>query len=331
MNADTLVTVAAPVSDADTHVLDAFVEEVACVLQDHYQYHEIILIDNGASLLNGVTERIEALQKRVPNIRHVKLSREYDEETVLAAALDHGIGDYVVLMDLNRDPPALIPELVEMCSSGYDAVAGHYDKRRESGFLDRIGARIFYRLSSAMTGFRIDPQAGSFRVLSRRLVNSITRIRARSRYIKYLMESVGYSHASILYQRINRPGRPARRGLLRSLGLAVSIIVSNSDKPLRLVSLLGLAATFVNLLYGVFIIVVATLQSIGQGVSAAQGWASTNLFSATMFFLLFLMLAVLSEYVLKILNESLERPLYHVAYESTSSIVEQQRGRVNVV
>ncbi len=331
MNADTLVTVAAPVSDADAPVVEGFVDEVSRVLQENYRYYEILLVDNGASLLGGVTDQIEALQKRTPNIRHIKLSRAYEEEIVFSAALDHGIGDFVVLMDLNRDPPSLIPQLVETCASGHDAVIGSYDKRRETGWLDRLGSRLFYRLSTAMTGYRIDPQAGNFRVLSRRLVNSITRIKSKNRYIKYLMEYVGYSHASVQYKRINRSGRPARRGLLQSLGLAVSVIVSNSDRPLRFVSLLGLGAAFLNLLYGVFVIVVTALQNVLQGVSVAQGWASTNLFTAGMFFLLFLMLAVLAEYVLKILNESRERPLYHVAYETTSTVVEEQRDRVNVV
>ena len=67
------------------------------------------------------------------------------------------------------------------------------------------------------------------------------------------------------------------------------------------------------------------------GVSAAQGWASTNTFNAAMFFLLFAMMAVLSEYVQKILDESRQRPLYYVAYESNSSVIEQFKRSLNVV
>ena len=60
-------------------------------------------------------------------------------------------------------------------------------------------------------------------------------------------------------------------------------------------------------------------------------WASTNLFAAVMFFLLFSMLAVLAEYVLKILQETQDRPLYYIAYESNSSVLDQYRESINVV
>ena len=86
-------------------------------------------------------------------------------------------------------------------------------------------------------------------------------------------------------------------------------------------------ASFISLLYMVFVLLIAFFKDT-VGIQAAEGWASTN---AAMFFLLLSMLAVLSEYMLKVLNEAQQRPLYHVAYESNSVVVEEQRGRVNVV
>ena len=45
--------------------------------------------------------------------RFLRLSRHFGEETAIAAGLEVAIGDYVIVMLPNMDPPALIPEFFE--------------------------------------------------------------------------------------------------------------------------------------------------------------------------------------------------------------------------
>jgi hypothetical protein len=63
----------------------------------------------------------------------------------------------------------------------------------------------------------------------------------------------------------------------------------------------------------------------------AAGWTTLSLQNAGMFFLLFLILAVVTEYVGRILNETRERPLYYIAEEANSSVLIAGRDRRNVV
>ena len=60
----------------------------------------------------------------LPNVRLVRLSRHYGLEVALAAALDHCIGDYVVVMDPTTDPPELVPSLVARAIAGCDDAVG---------------------------------------------------------------------------------------------------------------------------------------------------------------------------------------------------------------
>lgn len=327
---DTLVTVATAVEDEDLDSVVGYVEEIARVLAEAGISYELLLIHNGSS--DAVCRSVEALQRRFHHIRYLRLSHFYDRETVFIAALDQSIGDYVVLMDLNSDPPALIPELLETSVSGYDAVIGKQeDGRRDEPLLRRVLARVFYRLLGSMTGSSIDPATSNFRVFSRRAVNSITRIKDKTRYMKYFTEYVGYQHRYVPYRPIQRSGRPRRMSYLEALNLGVSTIVANSNVPLRMVSLVGLGASFINLLYALYVLMVSVLEEAVPGISLPEGWASTNLFTAVMFFVLFLMLAVLAEYVMKILNETQQRPLYYISYESNSSVSEHYRDALNVV
>jgi len=325
---DLCISVAVVVTESNAGIVEAYALEMSDTLARSFRYFELLLVDNTG--LGAVAGRLEELLKQVPNVRLLKLSKQYAEEIAFTAALDHSIGDFVVLMDPDTDPTALVPVFVHRCAEGLDAVVGSYDRRKEQGRLGQWGASVFYRVLRSMTGYSIDPNTSHFCVLSRRVVNAITRIKDKERYLKYLTAYVGYKHGTIPYERVHRGALSKPRGFWASVRFGIDMIVTYSDKPLRLLSLAGVLASFISLLYIVFVLLIAFFKE-RVGITAAEGWASTNAFNAAMFFLLFSMLAVLSEYVLKVLNEAQQRPLYHVAYESNSVVVEEQRGHVNVV
>ena len=104
------------------------------------------------------------------------------------------------------------------------------------------------------------------------------------------------------------------------------MVISYSTQPLRWVSWLGLLASGLNLLYMVYVLATYLLRS-----RVAEGWTTLSLQASGMFFLLFLCLSVLSEYVGRILEESRDRPLYHVLEERNSNVLLANRDRTNIV
>lgn len=329
INAEMVVTVAAPVREQDLSIVEPFLRETSAVMSTRFRYYEILLVDHGVG--DGLIGHVEQLQRTIPNVRLVRLSRAHDQEVALLAALDCSVGDFVVLMDPDQDPPERIPDLIAGCAQGFDAVVGTTSKKGPQPLFRRVGSVLFYRLLGRLTGYRIDPGVTNFRGFSRRIVNSLVRIKERNPYLRYLTEYVGFRQTTMPYVRISRSGRPRVPGYGESFNQAISVLVANSNKPLRWAALSGLIASGVTLAYGLTAIVIGLLKEKVSGISAAQGWASTNTFNAAMFFLLFGILAVLSEYVQKILDESRQRPLYHVAYESNSSVVEEYKRSLNVV
>src|SRR5438105_2405397 len=96
----------------------------------------------------------------------------------------------------------------------------------------------------------------------------------------------------------------------------MGIIVTNSTHPLRFVSWLGLFGGTLNVLYVGY---VAAIYLFKKDVAA--GWTTLSLQTAGMFFFVFLILVILSEYIGRILEESKERPLYYVLEERNSSVL----------
>lgn len=320
---EALVSVCAVLND-NLDRIDKFLVETNQLLSATFQYHELLLIDN--SLDRKVGLRVQSWQHQIPNIRLLRLSRQYSREIAVAAALDNSIGDYVVVMDIGSDPPSMIPDLVGAAISGYDVVIAERGVDNEP-VITRHLSRLFYRIATLLLGYPLQPNATYFRAFSRRAVNSLIRIRSKNRYLRCLNGMVGLSQVSLPH--IDSTAGGSRRGLRRflaSVRSAADMIISNSAAPLRLASLLGLLASFANVLYFAYILVVTLVKK-----ELAEGWLTTSITNTTMFFLLFIILSILSEYIARILDESKDQPLYFIEAETSSDISSMRRERLNVI
>ncbi|MDF2608476.1 MAG: glycosyltransferase [Bacillales bacterium] len=103
MNNDLIVSVGTIIQN-DTEVLENFIDETSTILANSNYNYEIVLVDNCST--DDSQAEIKKLQRKFKNIRLIVLSKQYDEEQAKTAILDNCIGDFVVLMDINSDPPS---------------------------------------------------------------------------------------------------------------------------------------------------------------------------------------------------------------------------------
>jgi hypothetical protein len=114
--------------------------------------------------------------------------------------------------------------------------------------------------------------------------------------------------------------------LFREIAEGVELLMTFSIHPLRWVSLLGLMAGFVNLLYLGYVVAVYFLKK-----DVAEGWTTLSFQQGVMFFLIFVILTLLTEYVGRILDQSRDQPLYFVSEEQNSSVLISDTTRRNIV
>ena len=187
--------------------------------------HELVFVDDGSSDRSAAI--IEELAARQEGIVLVQLSRNFGMEIAMSAGLDHARGDHVVLMHADlQDPPELIPEMLEKARAGADVV---YARRigRDESWLKRAMATGFYELMERLARTPYQGQAGDFRLMSRRVVETLRQMPERRRFLRGMVAWVGFEQVPIEYR---RAGRQAGRGasyhaLLR---LAVEALASFS-------------------------------------------------------------------------------------------------------
>lgn len=315
MSAESLITIVAPLESDSAAAVEAFVAETVATLGGLVTHYEIILVDDGAP--DATVERVRGLLARYDFVRLLRLSRHFGEETAISAGLDVAIGDYVLVMLPNMDPPALIPEFLERARTDADIVYGVRMHRKTEPIWYRLGTRVFYWYINSVVKAGIPEDSTQFRCMSRQVVNAITQIRGPDQYLRMLTSYIGFQKQPLPYAPINRTGRPTVRPKREALHLARAMVMDHSTHPLRLGIWLGLSLATINLIW--IVIGVAT-----------GGDASGALRTAVMFWAIAVMVAAIGEYVGNLSRRLRDRPAYYVREEQTSSVLLRE-DRKNVV
>ncbi|HEY7310876.1 MAG TPA: glycosyltransferase [Gemmataceae bacterium] len=321
-NPDAIVSVVAYLCN-DADLLHDFVGRATAVLEASCDHFELILLDDHST--DRTPRLVGVLLERYAGVRYIRLARRGGEEVAAAAGLDAAIGDYVVFMRARFDPPEAIADMLEVAEREGGTVLGVTRTPAEQGWLFRACRRLFYRTAGLLLRAPVPADSTGFCVLARAVVNTIARTRSKSRHLRLLACTLGYPVTRYRYDLARPAPVLRRRPLLNAFQDALRILVSSSQTPLRLVSALGILAGSLNLCYVLYVLAVYFFKK-----EVAPGWVTLSLQLAAMFFFVFLILVSLSEYVVQILAESQDNPLYHVESDRTSAVT-AGAGRRNVL
>lgn len=287
------------------------------LLDENYTDFEVVIITSGIVSTNANIE--DKVLKNISCIRIINLSTQVYNDVALAAGLENSIGDFVVLWNPLSDPEWVIPEIVSQCRSGKDVVVGVTTHVRSLRYriirklMDFALKTIDYDLPQNSTGLRC---------LSRRAVNAVTRV-GRFHHQFYLrIQKTGYPAGAFTYTPLcDSEGA----GMVESVRRLLRVLVFNSSRPLRWMSILGFSGSLVGFLYACYSVLVHLI-----GGHVVEGWTTTILFMSSLFIVQFIMMAFFGEYLGRLLDESSAQAEYAVVYERNSDIM-VNADRVNVL
>ena len=323
MLTESLISIVAPLEGEGGAAVEAFVEETIAVVRGLVTHYEIILVDDGTT--DDTRDRVKTLLARYDFVRLLRLSRHFGEETAIAAGLDAAIGDYVIVMLPNMDPPALIPEFFERVRANADLVYGVRLHRKNEPLWYRAGAAVFYGYVNGVVRAGLPRDSTQFRCMTRQVVNAITKIRDPESYLRVLTSYVGFHKEALPYAPINRNARASVRPVSDAFHLARSLTIDYSTQPLRFTAWLA--------------VLVASMMTALTGYQFAAGRADPLrarvidpvLFVMSLEFLVVtVVLAAIAAYVASVARRTRSRPAYYVQEEHTSSVLLRENRR-NVV
>lgn len=308
------------ITDHQSKDVQQEIRKLSDLVRQRYSNYEIIVVDN--RLKQPEVAKIMPLLDELACIRVIRLSRENPRDICVFVGLEAAIGDVVVVCS-PHDPIKLIPDFIKKARTS-DLVFGISKAKIRHGVANRYGAKLFYWYNKKFLDISIPENSTYYMALSRKAVNSLTHSERFARHIRYLARQIGFPSEELHYQ--PKPGHFQEKKHLKELVVSALELATNYSKhPLRFLAWLGFTASLVNLAYAGYVIAV----NIVKG-HVAEGWTTLSLQSATMFFLLFAILAILCEYVGRILEESRKEPQYHILDELNSKISVADATRRNI-
>ena len=316
---ETFVSVVLILDNIVTSTFEEYLKELQLYLDQRYSDYEIIIIDQNSKLFPVSVK--ENILKTISSIRWISLSFPVAMDVALSAGIENAIGDLVLLLRPNIDPIKIIEDMIEESSRGYDVIIGIAERPRTMGY--KIARTLSNKLLHSIN-YHIPKNATPVRCLSRRAINTILRTGNLNHQFFIKVANTGYPEKNYNYELLNRDVL-RKLTLLSGISQSMQLMIFNSTKPLRWVSLLGVLGSLSALIFAIYSIVVNIIKN-----NVIEGWTSMVFFSSFLFMILFIILAFLGEYVARLLNENSNQKNYYIFNEETSTIL-LEADRFNVL
>lgn len=244
MSTSPLISVVSPVYCCEGCLRD-LCARVSATLASITEDYEIILVDDASP--DGAWKTMRELCAEDSRVKAVGLSRNFGQHYAIAAGLEQASGEWVVVMDCDlQDRPEEIATLYSKAIEGYDVVFGEREVRRD-GWLKRTSSRLFIGVLNYLSGADYDYRTANFGVFHRRVVDAVRSMGDSSRFFPVMVRWTGFRRTSVPIRHDARGEGRSAYTWRRLMRLGLDIILSNSDKPLRLVAVAGIVISIVAL------------------------------------------------------------------------------------
>lgn len=269
--------------------------------KDRYRF-EHIYTDNCS--IDSTFEILHKMAVDNSSIKILRFSRNVGANRAIYQGLIHARGEAAVLIQADlQDPPELISTFIDNWEKGYDVVFGQIKDREETWWLKRL-RKIYYYLVSSLAEVQPPRNAGEFRLMSRRVLDSIKLYSEDDIYLRGVIAHIGFKQLAIPYNRAPRLRGQSSTNLIFLIGYGLNGLTSTTVAPLRAVTIIGLLTALIGFILGTYTFIYKLLfpSYLPHGI--------TTLAILIVFFcgLQLLSLGIIGEYIRKIFVQSLNRP-----------------------
>jgi hypothetical protein len=283
---------------------------------------ELILVDNASE--NVPPGWFEALvsAEGLPNIQVYRLIHSVDYDIAAWVGVENSIGDFVLVFNPFLDSLSILPAALDEAAKGRELVLIRNAAPAAQNGVERLLAEMFRKTFNWLSELDLREDAASYRLMSKRIVAYLLQQPRPALRYRTLPAAAGFSRATLTYSNPRPAG--GRRSLWRRMREAMRLVLANTFAPIRIMSVTALAGAALNVLYSVYVLVIALLKP-----DVAPGWVTLSLQQSGMFFLLSAMIFILSEYLMHTLKWMMGGPQYFVASEMTSAVLTRHK-KLNV-
>ena len=298
----THISIISPVYNA-ANCIEELYRQIKQNVETITQDYEIIFVEDMSS--DNTWGKVEQLARSDGKLKCIKFSRNFGQHYAISAGIDYSSGEWIIVMDCDlQDPPSEIPRLYKKAQEGYDIVFALRENRKDSKFKLMWG-NIFIKIFNILAEMKIDRRIGNFSIINRKVADNVIKYKESLRNYVLIVNRVGFATTFHPIEHQARYQGKSSYNFSKNLKLALHSIISNTDKPLYLLAIIGGIISLFSFCYGVFLII----EHFVTGHSV-EGWASLMV---SIYFLsgtILSALGITGIYIGKIFQEVRKQPLY---------------------
>ena len=277
-------------------------ETLAGILDKEGIAFELLFVNDGST--DGTWDAICRAREKDPRVCGICFSRNFGKEAAMFAGLEKARGDCCVVLDCDlQHPPEKIVEMYRLWEQGYEVVEGIKEDRGQETGLHRFAANSFYGLISWATGMDM-ASSSDFKLLDRKVVDTLNAMPERNVFFRALSFWVGFRRAEVKYDVRERTAGESKWSTRALIKYAVTNIGSFSSAPLHLITVMGVIALIVAIVFSV----VSLVQKL---MGVALGGFTTVIILLLLFgSLIMISLGIIGYYIARIYEEVKGRPRY---------------------
>lgn len=222
----------------------------------------------------------------------------------MEASIDHC--DAMVSIDADlQDDENVIVDMVRQLKEGKDIVYGVRKERKTDTFFKRFTAQAFYIIMQ-MADKEVIYNHADFRLMSNRALKALMQYPERNLFLRAIVRELGFKEGYVYYDRKAREAGESKYPLKKMLAFSIDGITSFSVAPLKFITFIGLAMTFVAMVMIVFALVE---HFKGETI---QGWTSMLVSMWFIGGIITTGVGITGLYIGKIYTEVKRRPRYFI-------------------
>ena len=264
----------------------------------------VLFVNDGSS--DQSPAMLHAMATKHEFVSVLSFTRNFGQQIAISAGIDHVDADYAVIIDADlQDPPEVIEGMFDLIQAGNEMVYGQRRSRPGESALKKLMASLFYWFLSALCDTEIPHSTGDFRIVSRRVVGELKKMDESHRFLRGMIPWLGFKKSAYLYDRDERYAGETKYTFPKMLRFAVDAIFSFSRKPLTYATYIGIVATTIAGIGGLYLLYLKLFTD-----QAVPGITAVILTIILMGGLQVFIVGVIGQYIARIFEETKNRPLY---------------------
>jgi dolichol-phosphate mannosyltransferase len=307
MEKKTHISIVSPVYRADK-IVSELVKQIKQSVSKITDEFEIILVNDCSP--DNSWQMISEECAKDKRVKGLNLSRNFGQHYAISAGLSYAKGDWVVVMDCDlQDRPDEIPNLYQKAQEGYDIVYARRIARRDT-FTKRMSSKLFHAIYSYLSGIKTDSTIANFGIFNKKVISEFNKMKETARSFPSLIQFVGFNRCTIDVKHSDRFEGKTTYSFAKLINLTGDVILSNSNKPLKLTVKIGFTISLL-----AFLLALYNLLSYFFGIIKVPGFTTTIFSIWFVGGLILFVLGIVGLYIGKIFDQVKERQLFIVTNE----------------